>query len=242
MYVCITDSQVLEGSKRRRRNKSDLDPDEARGRDGRETETEGPGVGSRGESGHVSPLDDGNATHGTASGANIAASLRNRASADPRRQSKVQQPSREDKLIKDKLITIPDWASSGDRTWLLRKVAGGGPGLIRFDGRSHVVVGRSSKASEQLQSSSCSGLHAIIAFRRGNDRSAEDSGNEGDDDRVCVKDLQSTHGTYVDGVRIPSDAWRVIPEGSTVTFGRKHAEGECAKYTLCKDLLAEHAQ
>ena len=121
--MCITDSQVLEGSKRRRRNKSDLDPDEARGRDGRETETEGPGVGSRGESGHVSPLDDGNATHGTASGANMAASLRNRASADPRRQSKVKQPSREDKLIKDKLITIPDWASSGDRTWLLRKVA-----------------------------------------------------------------------------------------------------------------------
>jgi hypothetical protein len=138
-------------------------------------------------------------------------------------------------------ITIPDWATPGDKTWLLRKVAGNGPACIRFDGRSHMVVGRSSKAGEQLQSSTCSGLHAIIAFRRGSDQSADTGGGEEDSDRICLKDLQSMHGTYVDGVRVTSDTWTIISEGSTVTFGDKNAaEGECAKYTLCKEPLAAY--
>jgi hypothetical protein len=49
------------------------------------------------------------------------------------------------------------------------------------------------------------------------------------------------HGTYVDGIRVTSDTWTVISEGSTVTFGDKNAvEGECAKYTLCKEPLAAY--
>ena len=53
---------------------------------------------------------------------------------------------------------------------------------------------------------------------------------------ICLKDLQSMHGTYVDSVRVTSDTWTVISEGSTLMFGAKNAaEGECAKYTLCQE-------
>ena len=110
---------------------------------------------------------------------------------------------------------VPEWATPGDESWYLQRVAGGGPDRIYFNRRSHVTVGRSSKASEQLQSVTCSGLHAIIAFRRGQQHESEHGvdardrgelegksrGGGGDQDvrngRVCLRDLSSMHGTWV---------------------------------------------
>jgi hypothetical protein len=109
-----------------------------------------------------------------------------------------------------------------------------------------VTVGRSSKASEQLKCTTCSGLHAIIVLRRG-DAAADDVGggsaaavgssNSDSDssDCVCLRDLHSMHRTYVDGVKATSDTWTLLKEGSTVTFGDMNApEDDCAKYKLCR--------
>jgi hypothetical protein len=106
-----------------------------------------------------------------------------------------------------------------------------------WQGRSHVTVGRSSKASKQLKSTTCSGLHAIIVLRRGDGggNSGSSSVSSGSSDCVCLRDLHSMHGTYVDGVKATSDTWTLLKQGSTVTFGDKNApEDDCAKYKLCR--------
>ncbi len=112
-----------------------------------------------------------------------------------------------------------------------------------------MTVGRSSKASEQLKSTTCSGLHAIIVLRRGDGgthmrdgdgggSSSSSSSSSGSSDCVCLRDLHSMHGTYVDGVKATSDTWTLLKEGSTVTFGDKNApEDDCAKYKLCRCCL-----
>ena len=104
-----------------------------------------------------------------------------------------------------------------------------------------MTVGRSSKASEQLKSTTCSGLHAIIVLRRGDGgggsaaAASSSSSSSGSSDCVCLRDLHSMHGTYVDGVKATSDTWTLLKEGSTVTFGDKNApEDDCAKYKLCR--------
>ena len=136
---------------------------------------------------------------------------------------------------RNKDVDPPKWAAVCDKPWVLQRVAGRGPELIHIFGRSHLTLGRSSKANEQLQSHTCSGMHAIIAFRRGNDGDGEEG--EGESDRLCLRDLDSMHGTFVDGVKVTSDSWTVVGEGNVVTFGDKNApeETDYARYKLCRE-------
>ena len=104
-------------------------------------------------------------------------------------------------------------------------VSQGGPDCIQFNGRSHIVVGRSSQCDISLPAASltCSRQYAAIASRRfGSQHAGSGSGRE-DSEAVYVQDLQSTHVTYVRGSKIHSHEWTEMSVGDYVTFGDETA-------------------
>jgi len=184
-----------------------------------------------------------------------------------------QRPAKVAKVNKD--LDPPEWATAGDETWVFKRLAGQGPDRIGFHGRSYLTVGRSSKASEQLQSATCSGLHAMIAFRGGDEAAEQGTKSKVaqgrspagarapgsrrlvDKGRVCLRDLASLHGTWVQAeestdksgsgsssrpTRATSDTWTVIALGSTVTFGDKTSVDHNARYQLCRHAPQEETE
>ena len=174
----------------------------------------------------VSPTDEAPTVN---AGSQIAAGGQNAGGAMPKRPTKE--------------VIVPDWATPGCRTWFLQKEAGAGTDIIRLEGRAFVTLGRSSKASERLVANTCSGLHAMFAFRRGDGRLKEGSSGAGEkDSKPCLKDLESMHGTHVDGVKAASDAWTDLVEGSVIAFGDQNAalpqfsiSDATVTYKLCRD-------
>ena len=187
----------------------------------------GSAVANRGGSSTVvSPTDEAPTVN---AGSQIAAGGQNAGGAMPKRPTKE--------------VIVPDWATPGCRTWFLQKEAGAGTDIIRLEGRAFVTLGRSSKASERLVANTCSGLHAMFAFRCGDGRLKEGSSGAGEkDSKPCLKDLESMHGTHVDGVKAASDAWTDLVEGSVIAFGDQNAalpqfsiSDATVTYKLCRD-------
>ena len=120
-------------------------------------------------------------------------------------------------------IHIPSWATTGDETWVMHKESGCGPDCMRFDSRTHIVVGRSSEADAVLTAASCSRKHALLVHDGG---------------VIRVKDLESKYGTSVRSTRVTRDQWTDIFEGDDVTFGATDT-GEDASASVTYKLFRE---
>ena len=71
--------------------------------------------------------------------------------------------------------------------------------------RPAYVIGRSPCSDMQLFHSTCSRLHAILVHHKNGS--------------CLIKDLQSGHGTFVNGLQVPPNVWSRIKKGSLVRFG-----------------------
>jgi hypothetical protein len=94
---------------------------------------------------------------------------------------------------------------------------------MRFDSRTHIVVGRSSEADAVLTAASCSRKHALLVHDGG---------------VIRVKDLESKYGTSVRSTRVTRDQWTDIFEGDDVTFGATDT-GEDASASVTYKLFRE---
>jgi len=71
--------------------------------------------------------------------------------------------------------------------------------------RSSFIIGRSPTANLQLLYSTCSRIHALLVHHANG--------------AFLIKDLESGHGTYVNGVQIPTNAWHRLKKGALIRFG-----------------------
>mmetsp|Transcript_35761 Transcript_35761/g.71754 ORF Transcript_35761/g.71754 Transcript_35761/m.71754 type:complete len:236 (-) Transcript_35761:1193-1900(-) len=103
---------------------------------------------------------------------------------------------------------IPSWAGPPpDNEFELKNKLSSGPEVIKFNERSHLVVGRStSDATVTIASTTASRVHALIVH------SIEDG-------QVYLIDLKSAHGTHVDGTRIQADKPVALKANQEIQFG-----------------------
>lgn len=91
-------------------------------------------------------------------------------------------------LSQEEESSLPDLAPlPPNRRYSLAVILGAGAGQIFQLGRPRVFLGRGAGCDVQLQDSETSRKHAMIEVR---------------DDEAVLTDLESTNGTFLDGVRI----------------------------------------
>jgi hypothetical protein len=200
-----------------------------------EQETTRGRCGGGGSSSRVSPLDgDG---HDRTAGAGAVA-----APSDSRGALHTRRPDTDVVALAigtTPFIDIPTWATAGDETWVLRRKTGPGQNYMRFNGRSHIDVGRSSEADEQLAATSCSRIHAVLVFSRLGDQLTNTGDGEGGGGVIRVSDLQSKHGTYVRVTRVTNGERTDILEGDAVTFGAENTDVDAGvTYKLFREPIA----
>ncbi len=98
---------------------------------------------------------------------------------------------------------LPDLAPlPPNRRYSLAVILGAGAGHIFQLGRPRVILGRGAGCDVQLQDSETSRKHAMLEIR---------------DDEASLTDLESTNGTFVDGVKIQKSTIRSHQEFSLGT-------------------------
>lgn len=71
--------------------------------------------------------------------------------------------------------------------------------------RASFLIGRSPTAQLQLLHKTCSRIHALLVHHTNGS--------------FLLKDLESGHGTFVNGVAIPKNVWFKLKKGSLIRFG-----------------------
>lgn len=102
---------------------------------------------------------------------------------------------------------VPSWAVPAQGDARLEPVceAVGAHNSLDLTDRPAYVIGRSPCSDLQLFHSTCSRLHAILVHHKNGS--------------CLIKDLQSGHGTFVNGLQVPPNVWSRIKKGSLVRFG-----------------------
>jgi broad specificity phosphatase PhoE len=105
---------------------------------------------------------------------------------------------------------IPSWAgplASDDLFEMQNMLLQDGPRNIKLGGKSHHILGRSSTdATVTLVSPSSSGVHALLVAHKFNGL-------------VYIIDLNSNHGTHIDGCKLPPNKPTKLKNGHEVRFG-----------------------
>lgn len=100
----------------------------------------------------------------------------------------------------------PQWASQPCRMASVEIRAAGGTESIPIDGKAHYTFGRDATGCDvELPHPSCSRVHAAVVHH--------------EDGRLFLIDLQSAHGTRIDGQPVPPHKPTQLRNGSSVTFG-----------------------
>lgn len=102
----------------------------------------------------------------------------------------------------------PPWASQPSRVSSLEvySEAGDKQEVLPVDGKAYYVFGRESTAVDVvLKSSDASGTHAALVHH--------------EDGKSYLIDLQSTHGTFVKGKKLPPNKPTLLADKTPITFG-----------------------
>mmetsp|Transcript_18846 Transcript_18846/g.38314 ORF Transcript_18846/g.38314 Transcript_18846/m.38314 type:complete len:259 (-) Transcript_18846:45-821(-) len=118
--------------------------------------------------------------------------------------------------------SIPSWAGTPpDNDFELKNKLSDGPASVKFNERSHLIVGRSSSdATVTLASTTASRVHALIV-------------HNAEDGLVYIIDLKSAHGTHVDGHRIQPDKPTVLKINQEIQFGDNQGGARYEVKSLC---------